>query len=109
VIAIVTVLVAFPAGFFLSRRLAAVVLYVAAYAWAFGFQGIYLMLAAVDHQKGAAFEVGDFPWSYGVVSLAIYGVGIGLVFLGHRVGAGRRARRAGLSSGEPVARTVAAM
>jgi hypothetical protein len=109
VIAIVTVLVAFPAGFFLSRRLAAVVLYAAAYAWAFGFQGIYLMLAAVDHQKGAAFEVGDFPWGYGVVTLGIYLVGFGLVFLGHRAGGGRRARRAGSVSGEVAPRAVAAM
>jgi hypothetical protein len=107
VIAIVTVLVAFPAGFFLRNRLSAVVLYVAAYAWAFCFQGVYLMLAAVDHQKDAAFDVGDFPWSYGVVTLAIYGAGIGLVFLGHRVGAGRRARRVGSLVGEGVPRTVA--
>ena len=98
-IAVVTVLAAFPLGYLLRNRLSAVVAYATLYLWAFVFQGIYLMLATLDHQKNPAFEVGSFPWSYGVVAASIFAVGFGLVFLGHRVGAGRRARRGAPSTG----------
>jgi hypothetical protein len=99
VIAVVTVLAAFPLGYLLRNRLSAVVAYAILYLWAFVFQGIYLMLATLDHQKNPAFEVGSFPWSYGVVAGSIFAVGFGLVFLGHRVGAGRRAGRGAPSTG----------
>lgn len=108
-IAVVTVLVAFPAGFLLRSRLAAVVLYAIAYLWAFVFQGVYLMLSSLNHEANPAFEVGSFPWSYGLVTAAIFAVGFGLVFLGHRVGAARRGRRtAGARAGAGVGTAVAA-
>jgi hypothetical protein len=95
-IAIVTVLVAFPAGFLLRSWLAANVTYVAAYGWAFSFQGVYLvrMWGAGDDSAFPA-DGGRIPVSYGLATLAIYAIGFGLVALGHRVGrrwrAGRRA------------------
>ena len=97
-IAIVTVLLAFPLGFFLSSRLAANTAYAIAYLWAFVFQGTYLMLDSVSDGKTLndepAFVVDEFPWQYGVVTLAIFAAGFGLVAFGHRVGRGRRQRRA---------------
>jgi hypothetical protein len=92
-IAITTILLAFPLGFFLSSRLAANTAYAIAYLWAFVFQGIYLMLDMLDGGKDPAFEPDTFPLSYGIVALTIFAVGFGLVQLGHRVGRGRRERR----------------
>jgi hypothetical protein len=92
-IAIVTVLLAFPLGFFVSNRLAANTAYAIAYLWAFVFQGIYLMLDMIDGGKNPAFAPDEFPISYGVVALSVFGVGFGLVALGHRVGRSRRERR----------------
>jgi hypothetical protein len=92
-IAIVTILLAFPLGFFVGNRLAANTAYAVAYLWAFVFQGIYLMLDMLDGGKNPAFEPDTFPISYGIVALTIFGVGFGLVAVGHRVGRGRRERR----------------
>jgi hypothetical protein len=96
-IAIVTILCAFPLGFFLRSRLAANTAYAIAYLWAFVFQGIYLMLDSLSNGKALnddpAFVADEFPWQYGVVTLLILVVGFGLVSLGHRVGRGRRERR----------------
>ena len=96
-IAVVTILCAFPLGFFLSSRLAANTAYAIAYLWAFVFQGIYLMLDSISNGRTLndepAFVSDEFPWEYGVVTLLIFLVGFGLVALGHRVGRGRRERR----------------
>jgi hypothetical protein len=92
-IAIVTILLAFPLGFFLRSHLAANTAYAIAYLWAFVFQGIYLMLDMLDGGKNPAFEPDTFPASYGVVAASIFAVGFGLVALGRRVGRGRRVRR----------------
>jgi len=92
-IAVVTILSAFPLGFFLSNRLAANTTYAVAYLWVLVFQGLYLLLDSLDGGQDPAFETSEFPLSYGVVTLAIFGVGFGLVQLGHRVGRGRRERR----------------
>src|SRR3954447_21218459 len=92
-IAVVTILTAFPLGFFLSSRLAANTAYAIAYLWAFVFQGIYLMLDMLNGGDSPAFEPDSFPISYGMVALSIFVVGFGLVQLGHRVGRGRRQRR----------------
>jgi hypothetical protein len=106
-IAVVTILTAFPLGFLLRSRTSAVVAYVAVYSWAFTFQGIYLMLSSLNHEANPAFEVGHFPLSYGVVTATIFAVGNGLVFLGHRVGGRRRLARAA-AAGSPAATPVAA-
>lgn len=84
-IAVVTVLLAFPLGFFLRSHLAANTAYAIAYLWAFVYQSVYLLLDAMNGNR-EAFDPQDFPLSYGLVAGAIFGVGFGLVALGHRVG-----------------------
>ncbi len=86
-IAVVTVLLAFPLGFFLKSRLAANTAYAIAYLWAFAFQMLYLLLDSLGGGGGGApaFQTGEFPWSYGVVTLAIFLAGFGIVSLGHWV------------------------
>jgi hypothetical protein len=93
-IAIVTVLFAFPLGFFLRRRLAAYVGYLAVFGYAFSFQNVYLLRSWVQDPGGSAFprDADQLPWSYLLVSGAIYAAGFGLVTLGHRLGTRRRAR-----------------
>ncbi len=88
-IAVVTILAAFPLGYFMRSRLAANTAYAVAYLWAFVFQTLYLVLDAINESKNPAFEPSEFPLSYGLVTLAVFVVGFGLVSLGHWV----RARR----------------
>jgi len=92
-IAIVTVLLAFPLGYLLRSHLAANVAYAIVYLWAFTFQGLYLTLSWVGGDY-SAFDKGKdtFPLSYGLVAASIFAVGFGLVALGHRVAARRAAR-----------------
>ena len=82
-IAVVTVLLAFPLGYFLRSRLAANTAYAIAYLWAFCFQTLFLLLDSLGGGSAPAFEVGEFPLSYGVVTLAIFLAGFGIVSLGH--------------------------
>ena len=97
-IAVVTVLLAFPLGFFLRSHLAANTAYAIAYLWAFVFQGIYLMLDSLDGGTSPAFVTSEFPLSYGLVCLGIFVGGFGLVQLGHRVGGSRRRVRVPVDS-----------
>ena len=89
-IAVVTILAAFALGYFLRSHLAANTAYAIAYLWAFVFQTLYLLLDSLGGGSAPAFEVGAFPWSYGLVTLGILGVGLGLVAAGHRLGQRRR-------------------
>lgn len=90
-IAVATVLLAFPLGYLLRSHLAANVAYAIAYLWAFTFQSLYLTLSWVGGDDSAFSKGPDaFPLSYGLVAGAIFGGGFGLVALGHWV----RARRA---------------
>lgn len=89
-IAVVTVLLALPLGFFVPNRTAAFLAYVTAYLWAFTFQSVYLLLDAMGGGT-SGFSPDTFPLSYGAVTAAILAVGVGLVALGHRLGARRRA------------------
>jgi hypothetical protein len=91
-IAVVTLLLAFPAGYLLRSRLAAMTTYAVAYLWAFTFQTLYLLLDSLGGGSAPAFETGAFPWSYGLVTLGVLGVGLALVVAGHRLGQGRRSR-----------------
>jgi len=92
-IAIVTVLLAFPLGFFLRSHLAANVAYAIAYLWAFVFQGIYLARAWVGGDDSAFPKDPDtLPVAYGLVAAAIFAAGFGLVAIGHRVGSRRRTK-----------------
>jgi len=90
-IAIVTVLLAFPLGYLLRSHLAANVAYAIAYLWAFTFQGLYLTRMWVGGDNSAFAQDPDaLPISYGIVTAGIFAVGFGLVALGHRM----RTRRA---------------
>lgn len=82
-IAVVTVLLAFPLGYFLKSRLAANTAYAIAYLWAFAFQTLYLLLDSLGGGSAPAFTAGEFPWSYGAVTLAIFLAGFAIVSLGH--------------------------
>lgn len=99
-IAIVTVLFAFPLGYFVRSRLAANTAYAIAYLWAFAFQTLYLLLDSLGGGTNPAFQAGEFPWSYGVVTLAIFLAGFAVVSLGHWV----RARSPVAAVAEPSAR-----
>ena len=92
-IAVVTVLLAFPLGYLVSSRLAAMTAYGLAYLWAFVFQTLYLLLDSLGRTSDEpAFEAGEFPLAYGLVTLAVYAVGFGVVAGGHAL-RGRRSRR----------------
>jgi hypothetical protein len=92
-IAVVTVLLALPLGFAVRSHLAANVAYAVAYLWAFVFQSVYLLRSWVDGDDSAFPKDADTaPVSYGLVAAAIFGVGFGLVAVGHRIGATRRGR-----------------
>jgi hypothetical protein len=80
-VAVVTILFALPLGYLVRNPVAAYVGYVAVYGWAFTYQAVYLLLSRVDGDH-SAFPPDGFPLSYGVVTLAIYVVGFGLVTLG---------------------------
>ncbi len=81
-IAVVTVLLAFPLGFFLRSHFAANTAYAIAYLWAFVFQSLYLVLDAMNRREGAPSRPRKFPLSYGLVTAAIFGAGFGLVAWG---------------------------
>lgn len=91
-IAAVTILAAFPLGWFVRSWLAANTAYAIAYLWVFIFQTLFLVLNALGGDSNPAFEVGQFPWSYGLVTLAIFLTGFGLVGLGHRLRGGHTAK-----------------
>jgi len=92
-IAVITVLVALPAGYLLRSHLAANVAYAIAYLWAFTFQGLYLTRMWVGGDDSAFAKNPDtLPIEYGLVAGAIFAVGFGLVALGHRLGARRTER-----------------
>ncbi|WP_328525766.1 hypothetical protein [Kribbella sp. NBC_00359] len=92
-VAIVTVLFAFPLGFFLRNRLAAYVAYIAIFAYSFTFQTLYLMRAWVggNHTAFSA-DAKKLPLDYLAVTGSIYIVGFLLITLGHRLGSKRRSR-----------------
>jgi hypothetical protein len=93
VIAIVTILSAFPLGYLVRSRLVANTAYAVAYLWAFVFQTLYLILDVINDSAEPAFEPQKFPWAYGLVTLAIFAAGFGLVALGHYVRDRRLARQ----------------
>ena len=91
-IAVVTVLLAFPFGYFMRSRLSANVAYAIAYLWAFTYQGLYLTRMWVGGDNSAfAKDPDSLPISYGLVAAAIFAAGFGLVALGQRMGTRRRA------------------
>ena len=94
-IAVITVLLAFPLGFFVRSWLSANVAYAIAYLWAFSYQNLYLVRMWTGGDDSAFPRDADaIPVSYGVVTLAVFGAGFGLVALGHTVATRRRNRAA---------------
>ena len=91
-IAIVTILSAFPLGYLVRSRLAANTAYAVAYLWAFTFQTLYLILDVINDSADPAFEPQKFPWAYGLVTVSVFLAGFGLVALGHLVRERRTAR-----------------
>ncbi|HKE69595.1 MAG TPA: hypothetical protein VKB55_10100 [Nocardioidaceae bacterium] len=91
-IAVVTVLTAFPLGYFVRSRLAANTTYAVAYLWAFIYQTLYLTLDTINKSNDPAFTPEKFPLAYGLVASSIFGAGFGLVALGHFVRDRRIAR-----------------
>ncbi|MFC6158627.1 hypothetical protein [Kribbella jiaozuonensis] len=92
-IAIATVLFAFPLGFFLRNRLSAYVAYIAIFAYCFTFQTLYLLRAWVgDSHQAFPADPETLPLGYLGVTAGIYAAGFVLVTVGHRVGAKRRSR-----------------
>jgi hypothetical protein len=90
---ILMVLAPFPIGWFVRHRLTAYVVYIALQSFLFTFQTAELVMEWIGGSKQAfgpypKFSKGEFV-SYGVVNLAIYAVGLGLLTLGYRL----RARR----------------
>lgn len=87
-----------PLGFLIKSRLAAYLTYVGVHSFVFTFQTLTLTRAWVGGNT-AAFEQNPdtVPWPYAVVNMVIYGVGLGLVALGHRLAAGRRAKRSAVN------------
>ena len=93
-IAVVTILLAAPLGYFVTSRVAANLTYAVAYLWAFTFQTLYLLLDSLGGGSSPAFRTGGFPVAYGAVAGAIFAAGFGLVALG----AGFRRRRTARSA-----------
>jgi hypothetical protein len=76
-IAVVTVVLCLPLGWFVRSRLVANTTYAVAYLWAFVFQTLYLQLDA------ATFPPGEFPLSYGLATASVFAVGFGLIAAAH--------------------------
>jgi hypothetical protein len=91
-IAIITILAAFPLGYLVRSRLVANTAYAVAYLWAFVFQTLYLTLDSINKSTDPAFTPEEFPLAYGLVTVSIFGAGFGLVALGHLVRDRRIAR-----------------
>ncbi|MFB9180264.1 hypothetical protein ACFFX1_19145 [Dactylosporangium sucinum] len=96
---ILMVLVPFPVGFFVRSRLAAFVTYIAVHGFVFTAQTLNLL---VEWVGGSAEAFGPYPrassgdvLAYLVVNAVIFGAGLGLVWLGGRLAARRRAKAAG--------------
>lgn len=84
-------LTAFPLGYLVRDRTAAFLAYIAAQAFLFTFQTLTLTREWVGGSTDAfAKDPKALPWSYGLVNLAIYAAGFGLLVLGRRVATKQR-------------------
>lgn len=97
-IAVVTVLLCLPLGWFVRSRLVANTTYAVAYLWAFTYQTLYLQL------DPATFPPGEFPLSYGLATASVLAVGFALIAVAHEA---RSRHEAGRSARVPDARAVA--
>jgi len=92
-IALVTVLFAFPLGYFVRHRFAAAASYATIYLWSFTFQTAYLTRVWAAGDDSAFARQPDIGVPYGLVTGGIFLVGFGRVGLGHWLGSRRRTRR----------------
>ncbi len=95
------ILTAFPIGYLIKQRLAAFVIYIGVHSFVFTFQTASLL---IEWAGGDDAAFGSYPnastanvWGYALVNLAIYLVGLALVFLGNRVATGRANRSAAVN------------
>ena len=94
-VAIVTVLFAFPLGFFLRNRSSAYLAYVAIFGYSFTFQTLYLLRSWVgDSAQAFPADPDTLPLGYLGVTAGIYAVGFLVITLAHRLGTKRRSRAA---------------
>lgn len=97
-IAVVTIAMCLPLGWFARSRLVANTTYAVAYLWAFVFQTLYLQLDA------ATFPPGEFPLSYGLATASVLAVGFALIAVAHEARSRHETRR---SARVPDARALA--
>jgi hypothetical protein len=93
---IIIIVTAFPIGFFIRSRTAAYITFVAIHGFVFTFQSLDLIIEWTGGSKAA---FGPYPkakkseiWSYGVVNVAIFAAGLGLVALGYYTANRRRTK-----------------
>ena len=88
--AVLTVLVAFPLGYFVRNRIAGFLVYGLLMAFLFTFQTANLVMEWVNGADAAFAQTSsssllDVTWGYLAVNVFIYAAGIGLVVLGQLV------------------------
>ncbi len=94
---ILMVLTAFPIGFLVRTRSTAYATYIAAELFLFTFQSMSIVIDWAGGETDAL--GGPFPdyemekfLGYGLINLAVFAIGLGLVTLGARIGSRRRTR-----------------
>lgn len=92
-VAIATVLLAFPLGFLLRDGRTAAFVYAVVYLWLYTFQTAELTRAWVAGDDTAFARPPQLALDYALVTGGILAVGLALVALGHRAGSRRRGRR----------------
>jgi hypothetical protein len=90
-VALVTVLLAFPLGFFVRSRTTAYLAFVAVWGYVFSFQNVTLLRSWIDDRAEVFPRDADaLPLDYLLVTAVLYAAGFGLVTLGARIAERRR-------------------
>ena len=88
---IIMLLAPFPLGYLIRNRMAAYLAYVALHSFVFTFQSTALLKEWTGGNYSAFVKnPAATDWAYGLVNIAIYAAGLGLVALGSWAGAKRR-------------------
>jgi hypothetical protein len=94
---ILMLLLPFPLGYLIRQRVVAYLAYVGVHAYVFTFQTMTLLKAWTGGDRSAfGADPQAVPWDYAAVNIAIYGAGLGLVALGHRLRDRRRTKAQGV-------------
>ena len=92
---IAMVLAPFALGYLIRDRLAAFVAYIAVHGFVFTYQTLELTREWVGGSTHAFAKDPDASaWPYALVNAIIFGAGLGLVWLGHRLASRRRVKAA---------------